>query len=134
MRIAILAASLALSACAAHTQASSGLDSSLDAMIGHPIDVAVAQLGQPIGSAPVGTDTVYGWGQTYTSSAFSNAVAGPVTPADYRGGVFPQPRLKVQKSCVIRMFVGANGLIRDWDYQGTDRDCRSAPAAGVPRA
>jgi hypothetical protein len=134
MRIAIIAASLAISACAAHTQASSGLDSTLDALIGQPVDVAFARLGQPIGSATVGTDRVYGWGRTYASTEFSNAVAGPVMPADYRGGVFPQPRRTVQKTCVIRMVVGADGLIRDWDYQGADRDCRSYSARVASRA
>ena len=132
MRIAITAASLALSACTAHTHASSSLDSSLDALVGQPVDAAIAQLGEPIGSAPAGADLVYGWGYSYTSSEFSSAVPGPVMPADYRGGVFPHPRVTVLKSCVIRMTVGADGLIRGWDYQGKRRDCRSwAPPLAV---
>ena len=134
MRLAIVATPLLLAACTAHIQASSSLDSSLDAMIGQPVEVAVTRLGQPIGSVAVGTDRVYGWGHTYTTSEFSNAVAGPVMPQDYRGGVFPDPRHTVQKACVIRMVVGADGLIRDWDYQGADRDCRSSPTALEARA
>lgn len=126
MRVAILAGSLLLSACTVHSQASSTLDSSLDALVGQPVEVAVAQLGQPIGKAAVGADLVYGFGHTYQTTEFSNAVAGPVAPADQRGGVFPQPRHVVHKSCVIRMVVGANGVIRGWNYQGSERDCRSS--------
>lgn len=128
MRVAIIAASLALAACAAHSQASTGLESSLDALVGQPVEAAVAELGRPIGTSRVGTDIVYGFGHTYTSTEYSNAVAGPVAPADYRGGTFPQPRRTVQKSCVIRVVVGANGLIRDWNYQDSNRDCRSSAA------
>lgn len=128
MRIAILAASLLFTGCTTHTQASSRLDMTLDALIGQPVEVAVAKFGTPIGSASVGTDMVYGWGRAYTSKEFTNAVPGPVVAADYRGGVFPAPRHTVQKACVIRMIVGADGLIRNWDYQGNDRDCRSYSA------
>lgn len=126
MRVAIIiAAALALSACVTHMQASSHLDSRLDAMVGQPIEVAVAQLGQPIGSARMGSDRVYGWGYTFTSSEYSNAAPGWVNAGDFKGGVFPAPRRAVEKNCVIRMIVGADSLIRDWDYQGSDRDCRS---------
>jgi hypothetical protein len=128
MRVAILAASLTLSACTAHSQTASSLDSSLDALVGQPVEVAVAQLGQPIGTSRLGTDVVYGFGRMYTATEFSNAVAGPVAPADYRGGVFPQPRQTVQKSCVIRVIVGANGVVRDWNYQSKEQDCRAASA------
>lgn len=132
MRIAIVAVSTALSACTAHSQASTTLENSLDALVGQPVEVAVAQLGHPIGTSPMGTDMVYGFGHAYTSTEYSNAVAGPVAAADYQGGVFPQPRRAVQKSCVIRMVVSASGVIRNWNYQGDDRDCRSS--SGAPSA
>lgn len=126
MRIAIVVSLLALSACATHSQqASVNLGSSLDAMVGQPIDVAIARLGEPIGSASMGADLVYGWGHAFTSTEFSNAAPGPVQAADFRGGVFPAPRQTVQNDCVIRMVVGADGLIRDWDYRGNDRGCRA---------
>lgn len=126
MRIAIVVSALVLSACATHSQqASASLGSSLDAMVGQPVEVAIARLGEPVGSAPMGTDLVYGWGQAFTGTESSNAAPGWVEAADFQGGVFPAPRRTVQNECVIRVVVGADGLIRDWDYQGNDRGCRA---------
>jgi hypothetical protein len=126
MRVAVgVAASLALSACATHPQVSSALDSNLDAMIGQPVEAAVARLGQPMAAVPVGADLVYGWGHAFTKTEFTNAAAGWVDAASSQGGVFPAPRRTVPDSCVIRVVVGPNGLIRDWDYQGNARGCRS---------
>lgn len=127
MRVAIIAAVLLLSACTTGTQVSSRHDRALDAMIGEPVTVAIAQLGEPIGIAKMGTRLVYGWGHTFTSSEFSNAAPGWVEAADFHGGVFPTPRRTVHSSCVIRMIVGADALIQDWDYQDVGTDCRSSP-------
>ena len=124
MRLAILAASIGLSACAAHPQIS-GLNASLDSMIGQPVEVAVARFGQPIGSAKAGVDWVYGWGFTFSGTEFLHPNPGWIDAAAHRGGVFPPPRRTVQKTCIIRMVVGPTGSIRGWDYQNTDRDCRS---------
>ena len=124
MRIAILAASLALSACATTgQQASADLDSGLNALVGQPVQVAVARLGAPIGAAPVGDETVYGWGQGFTSTEATHPTPGFIDAANQQGGVFPPPRRTVQNDCVIRMTVGADGLIRDWDYHGNKRGC-----------
>ncbi len=125
MRIAIVAASLALSACAAHTQASRELDRSLDAMIGEPVELALARLGQPIATAPLGPDLVYGWGVGFTSTELLHPTPGFIDAAEVQGGVFPPPRRVRHESCVIRIVVGADGRIREWDYQGNARGCRS---------
>jgi hypothetical protein len=126
IRKTIVAASLALAACATYSQPPLALlDSNLDAMVGQPVAVAVARLGEPIAAAPVGTDTVYGWGRAFTSTELLHASGAGIAPADVQGGVFPPPRGTVQNDCVIRMTVGADGLIRDWDYRGNDRGCRA---------
>ena len=126
MRPAIIAASLALSACATHAQqASAGLDSSLDAMIGQPVEVALARLGDPIATAPSGSDTVYGWGHAFTSTELLFPTPDYIIDAtNYQGGVFPPPRQTVRNDCVICVIVGADGLIRDWDVKGNERGCR----------
>jgi len=124
MRIAIVASLFVLSACATPSQqASANLGNTLDAMVGQPIEVAIARLGEPIGSAPMRADLVYGWGEASTSTEYTNAAPGWVEAADFRGGVFPAPRRTVPDNCVIRMVVGADGLIRNWNYQGNDRGC-----------
>ena len=125
MRIAIIAASLALSACATHPQQATSLDRSLDALVGQPVELALARLGEPIGSAAVGTDTVYGWGHAFTSSETTIPNPGFIDAAQAQGGVFPPPRRTVHNACVIRVVAGADGRIRSWDYQGTDRACRA---------
>lgn len=126
MRIAIIASLLVLSACATHSQqASTNLGSSLDAMVGQPIETAIARLGEPIGSARMGADSVYGWGQAFASTEFSNAAPGWVEAADAQGGFFPAPRRVVQNDCVIRLVVDGDGLIREWGYHGNDRGCRA---------
>jgi hypothetical protein len=126
MRTAIVAFLLALSACATSShQASVNLDKSLDAMIGQPVAVAVARLGEPIASARMGTDTVYGWGQAFTSTELLHPMPDVAAGADARGGVFPPPRRTVQNDCVIRMVAGTDGLIRNWDHHGNGRGCRA---------
>lgn len=126
MRIAILATTLALSACATTSQqASADLEDGLDAMVGKPIEVAVARLGEPIASVPTGSEKVYGWGYGFNRTEFTNAAPGWVDAASSQGGVFPAPRATVHDSCVIRMVVGADGLIRGWDRQGNNRGCRT---------
>src|SRR5688500_7272407 len=104
MRVAILVASVALSACATPAQqASSNLESGLDTMIGQPVEVAVARLGEPIASAPMGTDTVYGWGHAFTGTELLMPTTGFIDAANAQGGVFPPPRRTVQNACVIRI-------------------------------
>ena len=126
MRIAILAASLALSACAtAAQQATADLDSGLNALVGQPVQVVIAKLGEPIGSAQLGSDTVYGWGRAFTSAEILHPTPGFIDAASYQGGVFPPPRRTVQNDCVIRMIVGADGRIRDFDHQGNAKGCRA---------
>jgi hypothetical protein len=128
MRLSILAASLSLSlsACAAHSQqGSASLHSTLDAIVGQPIEVAVSRLGAPIGSAPVGSDTVYGWGHAFTSTELLHPTPGFIDAASSQGGVFPAPRRAVQNECVVRVLAGADGVIRDWDYYGNARGCRA---------
>jgi hypothetical protein len=124
MRVAIIAFSLVLAACATPApQASTDLKNSLDVMVGQPVEVAVARFGEPIASVPMGSQLVYGWGYGFTRTEFTNAAPGWVDAAASQGGVFPAPRQSVQDSCVIRMVVGADGLIRHWDYQANDRGC-----------
>lgn len=124
MRLAIIAAPLALAACATTPQAAAELDRNLDALIGQPVQVAVAWLGEPIASAPMGTETVHGWGHAFTSIELLHPTPGFIDAANSQGGVFPPPRRTVQNDCVIRVVAGADGRIRDWDYQGNDRGCR----------
>jgi hypothetical protein len=125
MRVAIVASSLVLSACTTPAQqASTDLKKSLDAMVGQPVEVAIARLGEPIASVPVGSDSVYGWGYGFTRTEFSNAAPGWIDAASAEGGVFPAPRRAVHDGCVIRMVVGGDGRIQDWNHQGNDRSCR----------
>ena len=123
MRIAIVAASLALAACAT-PQASASLDSHLGALVGQPVAVAVARLGQPIATAPMGADTVYGWGHAFTSTELLTPLPDIAAGAHSNGGIFPPPRQTVQNDCVIRIVAGPDGRIRSWDAQGNDRGCR----------
>jgi hypothetical protein len=126
MRIAMIAASLALAACATSPrQASADLDSHLDALIGQPVAVALARLGDPIAAAPMGPDTVYGWGHAFTSTEVMSALPDVAAGANAQGGIFPPPRSTVQNDCVIRIVAGADGLIRSWDAQGNYRGCRA---------
>jgi len=126
MRHAMIVPMLLLSACATtEQQASADLDDSLDAMIGQPVSVALARLGEPIAAVPTGSELVYGWGYGFTRAEFTNAAPGWVDAAASQGGIFATPRRTARDSCVIRMVVGADGLIRNWDYQGNERDCRA---------
>jgi hypothetical protein len=120
MRIAILAG-LAFAAAGAPAQASPELDSRLDAMIGQPVAVAIAGLGQPADAAARGAELVYRWRGGPAALPFSPG-AQLVVPAQVEGGTFADPR---SPSCEIRVVVARNGLIRDWDYRGEAAVCRS---------
>jgi hypothetical protein len=129
MRLALVAASLALAACATISQqASVDLDSGLSALVGQRLEVAVARLGEPIGSARLGADTVYGWGSASTSTEILHPTPGFIDAANYQGGVFPPPRRTVENACLIRMIVDAQGVIRTWDHQGNEAGCRAYAA------
>ena len=125
MRLALIAVPLALAACATPAQTSAGLEGSLDTMIGQPVEVALARLGEPIASAPMGADTVYGWGHAFTSTELLSPNIDIAAAGNAQSGVFPPPRRTVQNACVVRMVAGADGRIRDWDVQGDNRGCRA---------
>ena len=125
MRLILVLAPLAVSACATPTPTSANLDSSLDALIGQPVEVALARLGEPIASAPMGADTVYGWGHAFTSTELLSPNIDIAAGGNAQSGVFPPPRRTVQNACVVRMVAGADGRIRDWDVQGDERGCRA---------
>ena len=125
MRVAFIISSLTLlGACATTPQASASLTSGLNAIIGQPVEVAVARLGVPIAAVPTGAGTVYGWGRAFTSTEALHPNGG-FLEANAQGGVFPPPRGTVENSCVIRMIVGADGRVRDWDVRGDQRACRT---------
>ena len=125
MRLMLVLAPLAVSACATPAPTSANLDSSLDALIGQPVEVALARLGEPIASAPMGADTVYGWGHAFTSTELLSPNIDIAAAGNAQSGVFPPPRRTVQNACVVRMVAGADGRIRDWDVQGDNRGCRA---------
>ena len=125
MRLILVLAPLAVSACATPAPTSANLDSSLDALIGQPVEVALARLGEPIASAPMGADTVYGWGHAFTSTELLSPNIDIAAAGNAQSGVFPPPRRTVQNACVVRMVAGADGRIRDWDVQGDERGCRA---------
>ena len=125
MRLILVLAPLAVSACATPAPTSANLDSSLDALVGQPVEVALARLGEPIASVPMGTDTVYGWGRAFTSTELLSPNIDIAAAGNAQSGVFPPPRRTVQNACVVRMVAGADGRIRDWDVQGDERGCRA---------
>ena len=125
MRLMLVLAPLAVSACATPAPTSAALDGSLDALVGQPVEVALARLGEPIASVPMGTDTVYGWGRAFTSTELLSPNIDIAAAGNAQSGVFPPPRRTVQNACVVRMVAGADGRIRDWDVQGDNRGCRA---------
>ena len=125
MRLMLVLAPLAVSACATPAPTSAALDGSLDALVGQPVEVALARLGEPIASAPMGADTVYGWGHAFTSTELLSPNIDIAAAGNAQSGVFPPPRRTVQNACVVRMVAGADGRIRDWDVQGDERGCRA---------
>ena len=125
MRLILVLAPLAVSACATPAPTSAALDGSLDALVGQPVEVALARLGEPIASAPMGADTVYGWGHAFTSTELLSPTIDIAAGGNAQSGVFPPPRRTVQNACVVRMVAGADGRIRDWDVQGDERGCRA---------
>ena len=125
MRLMLVLAPLAVSACATPAPTSAALDGSLDALVGQPVEVALARFGEPIASAPMGADTVYGWGHAFTSTELLSPNIDIAAAGNAQSGVFPPPRRTVQNACVVRMVAGADGRIRDWDVQGDERGCRA---------
>ena len=125
MRLMLVLAPLAVSACATPAPTSAALDGRLDALVGQPVEIALARLGEPIASVPMGTDTVYGWGRAFTSTELLSPNIDIAAGGNAQSGVFPPPRRTVQNACVVRMVAGADGRIRDWDVQGDERGCRA---------
>jgi hypothetical protein len=135
-KIAILCASLVLTACATPEQKlAANLDSNLDAMAGQPIDVAVDWLGQPSASARIGSDTVYSWQQAFESRATTGAVGVGSAAGVYAPVYYASPRTKVVNNyCLLQAVVSPNGLIRYWHFEGNYAGCQPYADRLVPLA
>lgn len=135
-KIAIIGASLVLAACATpEQQLSAHLDSNLDALAGQPVDVAIDRLGEPSGSAQIGSDTVYSWHLAFEGSVTTTPL-GVGSPA----GVFAPIKMPsmhtevVTNSCLLQAVVSPEGLIRYWHFEGNYAGCRSYAERLAPMA
>ena len=135
-KIAIVAASLVLAACATPEQElAAHLDGNLDLMIGQPVDVAVGRLGEPSGVARIGSDTVYSWQQAFESTATTGAVGVGSAPGVYAPVYYASPRTKVVNNyCLLQAVVSPNGLIRYWHFEGNYAGCHPYADRLVPLA
>jgi hypothetical protein len=135
-KIAIIGASLVLTACATPEQKlSAHLDGNLDAMVGQPVDVAVVRLGEPSGSAQIGSDTIYSWQQAFESAATTGAVGVGGAPGVYAPIYYASPRTKVVNNyCLLQAVVSPSGLIRYWHFDGNYAGCRPYADRLVPLA
>jgi hypothetical protein len=116
--IALIAASLAVTACATPEQKLTAyLDSKLDAMVAQPVDVAIARLGEPSGSAPDGPDTIYSWQKTFESTVITTPLYG-VTAGSKRTGA-------INNEGLIQAVVNPDGLITRWHFAGNYAGCHS---------
>lgn len=136
MRIAIISASLILTACATpEQQLSANLDSNLNAMVGQPVAVAVGRLGEPTGSARIGSDTIYSWQQAFESAVTRAAVGVGSAPGVYAPVYYASPQTKVVDNyCLIQAVVSPNGVIRYWHFDGNYAGCRPYADRLVPLA
>jgi hypothetical protein len=135
-KIAIVAASLVLAACATPEQElAAHLDGNLDMMIGQPVDVAVGRLGEPSGAARIGSDTVYSWQQAFESTVTTTPLGIGSPPGVYAPIKSSSSHTeRVNNQCLLQAVVSPSGLIRYWHFEGNYAGCEPYAERLVPLA
>ena len=127
--ILLLAASASIAGCTTTRDVvRADMRGGLDALIGHPVDAAIARFGEPDGSIKSGDLTVYDWNRGFSGTAVTTSraygFASSETPTG--GPVFETvSRRQVDLSCGVRLVASEDGLIMGWHYEGNLGACKS---------
>jgi hypothetical protein len=123
LRIIGLAVTLVtISGCATFGQ----LEEGLNALVGRNEREAFNALGYPNGKQQFGDDTVYVWGRSSSGTLFipqTSQTTGYVGTTPVYGTTTTTQAIPVNYSCTIKIIVGADSVIRTWEYDGNLGGC-----------
>ena len=104
----------------------SDMENGLNYLMGQPVQVAFENLGYPSGSYQIGDDTVYGWGRSFTMNmptTSTTSVTGTVGTTPYSGYGTTTSYAPVNYACNVKIIAGADGVIKNWEYDGNAGGC-----------
>jgi hypothetical protein len=114
---------LSLGGCATST-----LNDGLAALVGQPIESAIGRLGYPDGQMMLGEDTVYAWGRNFSMNMPQYRTAtttGYVGSTPVSGTTGYMSSVPIQYQCDVKIIVGSDKLIKDYDYSGDVGGCHA---------
>lgn len=104
------------------------LDSGLAAMVGHHQSDVFAALGYPSSKLDIGGDTVYYWRSSSSQTLFlpqTHTTTGYVGLNPVSVTTTQTQAIPIHYACEIKVVVGSDGLVKDWDYEGNLGGCES---------
>lgn len=122
MKVALAAAALILTGCTTF----STLDKGLATYIGQSPQVAFRDLGFPSGETQIAGKQVFYWGNSFTTSmpqTSSSRTTGTVGGTPFSANTTGTTWSTAEYDCDVRLIVGANGLVEDFDWQGNIGGC-----------
>ncbi len=120
--LAIVVAAVALSGCATFGQ----LEDGLNALVGRHEKEAFSALGYPNSKQEFSGDTVYYWGESRNSAVFMPQTAtttGYVGRTPVFGTTTSSQLVPVSYNCTIKLVVGEDKVIKDWEFSGNLAGC-----------
>ncbi|WP_232037694.1 hypothetical protein [Serratia rubidaea] len=123
-RSLILATTLLLTGCVTFGQ----MDNGLDSLVGKNKDVAFRVLGYPGQVQDFDGDKVYTWANSTSGVAMYSApqtTYGNVGGTSFYGTTTQTNAVPVEYSCKIQIITGGDGVIKDYNYDGSIGGCES---------
>lgn len=120
--LAIVVAAVALSGCATFGQ----LEDGLNALVGRHEKEAFSALGYPNSKQEFSGDTVYYWGESRNSAVFmpqTSTTTGYVGRTPVFGTTTSSQLVPVSYNCTIKLVVGEDKVIKDWEFSGNLAGC-----------
>ncbi|MGE4307184.1 MAG: hypothetical protein AB7E24_24500 [Novosphingobium sp.] len=122
--LGILVIVFALSSCSTFKN----MDEGLDGLVGQPIDAAFARLGMPNSESRIADRKVYIWNNAYSMTLptpQTTNVQGNVGSVPYSATASTTSYQTSEYSCTIRIFIGEDKRILNYDYSGNVGGCET---------
>jgi hypothetical protein len=122
--IVFAVSAFALSGCTTFSHMETGLNS----LMGQPLQAAIDTLGYPKGQMKVGDDTVYGWGREFSMNMpqyQTSNTYGQVGGTGFSATTGTTTYVPTNYNCNIRIAVGPDNLIKDWEFDGNIGGCEA---------
>ena len=121
-----------LAACATFGNMEKGLNQ----LMSQPFEAAIDTLGYPKGQMQIGEHTVYAWGRSFEMSMPTTSTSnttGYVGYKPFNATTNTTSWQTAEYSCDIRVVVGPDNIIKNWEFDGNIGGCEAYPKRLKPK-